>query len=83
MFSRHGVDSADMTDQALWREWRQHLCTIEYFQLDQASQYHDRRNLFEMACEAFPTLAISVRWGGHLMENQLAIRSGGFDWHVL
>lgn len=83
MFSCDDFGSTDVTGQALWREWRQRLPTIEHLQFDQASQYHDRKNLFETACEEFPALAVSVRWGSYLKENQLAVGSGGFDWHVL
>jgi hypothetical protein len=82
-FFHDGIDSADMTGQALWREWHLRLRTIEHLQLDQSSHYHDRKTLFETACEEFPTLGVSVRWGSYLMENDLAVRSGGFDWHVL
>jgi hypothetical protein len=33
-------------------------------------------------CKQSPTLAVSVCLGFKVMENQLALETGGFDWHT-
>ena len=36
---------------------------------------------FQESCKQFPTLAVSISLGFHVMENQLALENSGFNLH--
>ena len=68
--------------QAIWDEWRNHFHTIEHLQFEDSFPLDVRESFFEESCKRFPTLAVSVCLGFKVMSNQLALETGGFDWHT-
>ena len=69
--------------QATWDEWRNYFHTFEHLQLEESFSLGRHKSFFEESCKRFPTLAVSVCLGYKVMENQLALETGGFDWHVI
>ena len=71
--------------QATWDEWQKYFRTVEHLQLEQSFSLDglDRKSFFEESCKRFPTLGVSVCLDYNVKANQLALETGGFDWHII
>lgn len=56
---------------------------MNHFELDELFPIDDRTEDFTVLSNEFPSLAVSVHWGSHLLENQFAKDLGGFDQHEM